>query len=73
VLILDEATTSFEQSLEESILRTSSAAIPPVSGFQVTHRFDSTRRADWIIGLENGRVTVSGSWEDMRTIPSLQA
>ena len=63
VLILDEATTSFEQSLEREILRGIRAVLPQLTIIQVTHRAESLEEADWVIMLEAGRVVASGTAE----------
>jgi ABC-type multidrug transport system fused ATPase/permease subunit len=60
VLILDEATTSFEQSLERDILRGIKSALPDLAIVQVTHRVRSFADADWVIMLEGGRVVTTG-------------
>ena len=60
VLILDEATTSFEQSLEYEMLSQLRAARPELTIIQVTHRLQSIACADWVIALEAGRVTAAG-------------
>lgn len=62
VLILDEATTSFEQSLEREILDNLRATMPELSVIQVTHRLSETSTADWVIALEQGRVMANGPW-----------
>jgi ABC-type bacteriocin/lantibiotic exporter with double-glycine peptidase domain len=60
VLILDEATTSFEHSLELEMLARLRAARPDLTVVQVTHRLQSLGQADWVIALEAGRVTTIG-------------
>ena len=62
-MILDEATTSFEQSLEREILRGIRAVLPQLTIIQVTHRAESLEEADWVIMLEAGRVVASGTAE----------
>ena len=60
VLILDEATTSFEQSLEYDILRAIKAVLPHLTVIQVTHRQQSLSDADWVIVLEAGHIMAEG-------------
>lgn len=60
VLILDEATSAFEQSLETEILASIADAMPGLTLIQVTHRPQAAAKADWLIALDDGRVTVSG-------------
>jgi ATP-binding cassette subfamily C protein len=61
VLVLDEATTSFEQSLEDEILHGIRAAWPQLTIIQVSHRAQSMDEADWVIMLESGRVIGAGT------------
>ena len=67
VLILDEATSSFEQSLEQEMLRSLRLAMPDLTLVQVTHRLQAAEQADWIIALENGRIVAEGDWPSVRT------
>jgi ABC-type bacteriocin/lantibiotic exporter with double-glycine peptidase domain len=62
ILILDEATTSFEQSLERDILDRLKAELPLLTVVQVTHRIQAVQQADWIIGMHEGRVVATGQW-----------
>lgn len=66
VLILDEATTSFEQSLEQEMLHALKLAMPDLTIIQVTHRLQAAEQADWIIALENGRIVAEGSKNSVR-------
>jgi len=66
VLILDEATTSFEQSLEQEMLRSLKLAMPDLTIIQVTHRLQAAEQADWVIALENGRIVAAGGWQTVR-------
>lgn len=66
VLILDEATTSFEQSLERSMLQTIRDAMPGLTIVQVTHRLTAQDHVDWVIALRAGRVVSEGSWADVQ-------
>ena len=60
VLILDEATSAFEQSLETEILTSIAHALPGLTLIQVTHRPQAAAKADWLIALDEGRVAVTG-------------
>ena len=66
VLILDEATTSFEQSLEQEMLRSLKLALPDLTIIQVTHRLQAAEQADWVIALENGHVVAEGGWQTVK-------
>ena len=63
VLILDEATTSFERSLEQTLLGALRGAMPDMTIIQVTHRLSAQEGADWVVALEAGKVVVEGEWE----------
>lgn len=66
VLILDEATTSFEQTLERELIKEMRIALPDITVIQVTHRLQSTGDADWVIAMQDGRVFASGPWQDVQ-------
>lgn len=61
VLILDEATTSFEQELEQELLSGLKNAMPDLTIIQVTHRIQISDNVDWIIVVENGNVIACDS------------
>jgi subfamily B ATP-binding cassette protein MsbA len=63
VLILDEATTSFEQSLEQTMLRALRIEMPDMTIIQVTHRLAAQEVVDWVIALDRGRVVFEGEWQ----------
>lgn len=60
VLILDEATTSFQQSLEKRLLLQVRAVLPDATLIQVTHRLQTIEHADWVIWMEHGRILACG-------------
>lgn len=62
VLVLDEATTSFEQSLEQSMLGALRVAMPQMTIIQVTHRLTARDGVDWVIAMQGGRVVAEGEW-----------
>lgn len=64
VLILDEATTSFEQSLEQSMLSALREAMPGLTIIQVTHRLVRQEGVDWVIALQGGKIVAEGTWEN---------
>ncbi len=72
VLVLDEATTSFEQSLEREMLRELKRAMPELTIIQITHRLQSASDADLVIAMENGRVVGSGAWQDVQRSAATQ-
>jgi len=65
VLVLDEATTSFEQSLERELLQGIRAALPGLTIIQVSHRLQSFAEADWVVALDAGRVVATGPPESI--------
>jgi ABC-type multidrug transport system fused ATPase/permease subunit len=67
VLILDEATTSFEQALERTLIKRIAQAIPDLTVIQITHRLQTASNADLIVVLDHGRVAASGSWDEIRS------
>jgi len=68
VLILDEATTSFEQKLEQELLTGLRTALPDLTIIQVTHRIHLTDSVDWIVIIENGHVIACGSKKDVALV-----
>lgn len=66
VLILDEATTSFEQSLEQTMLGAMRSAMPDMTIIQVTHRLSAQEGVDWLVALEAGQVIVEGEWRHVQ-------
>jgi ABC-type bacteriocin/lantibiotic exporter with double-glycine peptidase domain len=66
VLILDEATTSFEQSLEREILIRLKQQLAGLTIIQVTHRLEAAAEADWIIAMDKGSVAAMGTWQDVQ-------
>jgi ABC-type bacteriocin/lantibiotic exporter with double-glycine peptidase domain len=72
VLILDEATSAFEQNLEAEILGSIARTMPALTIIQVTHRPQAIADGDWVIALEEGRVVASGPPEDLRTHAAIQ-
>ena len=65
VLILDEATTSFEERMERKMIGDLRDARPGLTVIQVTHRLQTAVDADHIVALDQGRVAASGSWDDI--------
>lgn len=60
VLILDEATTSFEQQLETELLAGLRVALPELTIIQVTHRIHVTNDVEWMVVVEDGNVKFCG-------------
>jgi ABC-type multidrug transport system fused ATPase/permease subunit len=66
VLVLDEATTGFEHSLEQDMLRDLKAAMPDLTLIQVTHRLQHAEKADWIIALDKANLVAAGEWSRVK-------
>lgn len=67
VLLMDEATTSFEQSMERRMLSSLLDAKPGLSIVQITHRLQTASLADRVVVMEQGRIAASGTWQDVET------
>ena len=66
VLIFDEATTSFEQSLERAMLASLRYSMPSMTIVQVTHRLTGHDHVDWVVAMQHGRVVAQGHWPQVR-------
>ncbi|MDD3021943.1 MAG: ABC transporter ATP-binding protein [Alphaproteobacteria bacterium] len=58
LLILDEATTSFESTIERDIINALRAQYPDLTIMLISHRKDEFSEAEVFINLEDGRVDV---------------
>jgi len=67
VLILDEATTSFEHSLEQDLRKALHLAMPGLTVIAVTHRLQTVSDTDWVVAMEDGRVSACGQWGEVQT------
>jgi ATP-binding cassette subfamily B protein len=71
ILLLDDPTASVDPRTEQEIL---TALLPAMQGrttFMVANRLSLLRRADVILVLENGRITQSGSHDELVRSPGL--
>lgn len=66
VLILDEATSSFEINLEIEILDSLIKYPGLKTIIVITHRMESAKKADFIHAIERGKVVASGRYEQVR-------
>jgi len=66
-LILDEATSAFEQAMEDAIIARVRARYPDMGVLQVSHRLDSARLANQVVVLEKGRIAAAGPWNEVST------
>jgi ATP-binding cassette subfamily C protein len=65
VLILDEATSSLDSENEERIFRAIQRLHGAMTIVIITHRLSTIRGADVIHVLDAGRLTASGSWDEL--------
>jgi ABC-type multidrug transport system fused ATPase/permease subunit len=72
VLILDEATTSFEQEIENKIIHQLVQSFPEMTIIQVTHRLQSAVHADLLLVLENGNARAE-TWDEFKKYHNSEA
>jgi subfamily B ATP-binding cassette protein MsbA len=65
ILILDEATSSLDSQSERAVQLALEALLPGRTVFVIAHRLSTVRRADRILVLESGRVSQSGTHEEL--------
>jgi len=65
ILILDEATSSLDAQSERIVQEALDALLPGRTVFVIAHRLSTVRRADRILVLEQGRVSQSGTHEQL--------
>ena len=65
ILILDDPTASVDAKTENEIVSALCAAMTGRTAFVVSSRLSLLRRADLILVLENGRLTQSGTHEEL--------
>jgi ABC-type multidrug transport system fused ATPase/permease subunit len=65
ILILDEATSSLDSESEDLIEQGLSNALENCTTFVIAHRLSTTRRADQILAIENGRIVERGTHESL--------
>jgi ATP-binding cassette, subfamily B, bacterial len=71
ILILDDPTASVDSKTEHEIVTALRAAMASRTTFVVSSRLSLLRRADIILVLENGRLTQSGTHEQLAHRPGL--
>jgi ATP-binding cassette subfamily B protein len=65
VLVLDDATAAVDPETEDLIRRGMRAVMRDRTVFLIAHRISTVKRADLVIVLENGRVTQTGTHEQL--------
>ena len=69
ILLLDDPTAAIDSETEHEIFEALERAIAGRTTFIVAHRLSTLRRADFIIVLENGRITQRGTHEELMRVP----
>jgi ABC-type multidrug transport system fused ATPase/permease subunit len=65
ILILDDATAAVDPETEELIHGRMRAALQDVTVFVIAHRLNTVKRADMVLVLEDGRLTQSGTHDEL--------
>ncbi|MGH0028306.1 MAG: ABC transporter ATP-binding protein [Myxococcota bacterium] len=65
ILILDEATSSLDSKAERYVQEALEALLPGRTVFVIAHRLSTVRNADRIVVVEDGRITQSGTHEEL--------
>jgi ATP-binding cassette subfamily B protein len=65
IMILDDATASVDPETEELIHRAMREALRGRTIFVIAHRINTVKRADLVIVLEHGRVTQTGTHDEL--------
>lgn len=69
ILLLDDPTAAIDSETEHEIFEALERAIEGRTTFIVAHRLSTLRRADFIIVMENGRITQRGTHEQLMRVP----
>jgi ABC-type multidrug transport system fused ATPase/permease subunit len=69
ILLLDDPTAAIDSETEHEIFEALERAIAGRTTFIVAHRLSTLRRADFILVLENGRITQRGTHEELMRVP----
>jgi ATP-binding cassette subfamily B protein len=73
VIILDEATSSIDSETELLVQRGIERLLEGRTSIVIAHRLSTIRRADTILGLENGRLLEQGTHDELLTRGGLYA
>ncbi len=65
VLVLDEATSALDNVTERGIIKALELLPGEITTIVIAHRLSTVRKADRIFLVENGRITVQGTYNDL--------
>ena len=65
ILILDEATSNIDRPTEVLIERAFDTLLKGRTSIIIAHRLTTVRRADEILVMERGRITQSGTYDEL--------
>lgn len=65
ILILDEATASVDTETEQEIQQAINLLVKDRTTISIAHRLSTLRDADWLVVIDNGEVTESGTHEEL--------
>jgi subfamily B ATP-binding cassette protein MsbA len=65
ILIFDEATSALDSESEALVQEALDRLVRDRTTFVIAHRLSTVRRADRILVIENGRISDSGSHEEL--------
>jgi len=68
LLVLDEATSALDGETEADIAEAIKSLKGTTTVLLIAHRLSSVRNADTLIFMENGKITASGTFEEVRKI-----
>ena len=71
ILILDEATSQLDTESEALIARALGNLMKGRTTLVIAHRLSTVRRADRILVLDRGRITETGTHQELLTLPGL--
>lgn len=67
IIILDEATSALDSNTESSVMQSINEGIEEITLFIVAHRLSTLKNCTRIIKIEDGKISYSGSYENIPT------